>query len=57
MFFHPAPDTSLILKERFEPRIFNLLSIFKPDRWPLGDPYLLDTPKEPGFALLENKPL
>ena len=28
---------------------------FRPDRWPLGDPYLLDTPKEPGFALLESQ--
>ena len=28
---------------------------FKPDRWPLGDPYRLDGNNEPSFELLENK--
>ena len=36
-------------------RDFQFVINFRPDRWPLGDPYLLDTPKEPGFALLESQ--
>jgi len=36
-------------------RDFQFVINFRPDRWPLGDPYLLDTPKEPDFALLESQ--
>ena len=34
---------------------FQFVINFRPDRWPLGDPYLLDTPKEPNFGLLEQQ--
>ncbi len=36
-------------------RDFQFVINFRPDRWPLGNPYLLDTPKEPDFALLESQ--
>jgi len=45
----PYPQRAIRTKD------FQFVINFKPDRWPLGDPYLLDTPKEPGFALLENQ--
>ena len=45
----PYPQRAIRTKD------FQFVINFKPDRWPLGDPYLLDTPKEPGYALLENQ--
>ena len=45
----PYPQRAIRTKD------FQFVINFKPDRWPLGDPYLLDTPKEPDFSLLENQ--
>ena len=45
----PYPQRAIRTKD------FQFVINFKPDRWPLGDPYLLDSPKEPGFALLEKQ--
>ena len=45
----PYPQRAIRTKD------FQFVINFKPDRWPLGDPYLLGTPKEPGAALLENQ--
>ena len=45
----PYPQRAIRTKD------FQLVINFRPDRWPLGDPYLLDTPKEPGIALLESQ--
>ena len=45
----PYPQRAIRTKD------FQLVINFRPDRWPIGDPYLLDTPKEPGFALLERQ--
>jgi len=47
--FLPYPQRAIRTKD------FQLVINFRPDRWPIGDPYLLDTPKEPSFALLESK--
>ena len=45
----PYPQRAIRTKD------FQFVINFKPDRWPLGDPYLLDSPKEPDYALLENQ--
>ncbi|MEC8790646.1 MAG: sulfatase [Verrucomicrobiota bacterium] len=45
----PYPQRAIRTKD------FQFVINFKPDRWPLGDPYLLNTPKEPDFSLLENQ--
>lgn len=45
----PYPQRAIRTKD------FQFIINFRPDRWPLGDPYLLDTPKEPDYALLENQ--
>ena len=45
----PYPQRAIRTKD------FQFVINFRPDRWPLGDPYLLDTPKEPKFGLLEQK--
>ena len=45
----PYPQRAIRTKD------FQFVINFRPDRWPLGDPYLLDTPKEPDYALLENQ--
>ena len=45
----PYPQRAIRTKD------FQFIINFRPDRWPLGDPYLLDTPQEPGYALLENQ--
>jgi uncharacterized sulfatase len=45
----PYPQRAIRTKD------FQFVINFRPDRWPLGDPYLLNTPKEPGFALLESQ--
>ena len=45
----PYPQRAIRTKD------FQLVINFRPDRWPIGDPYLLDTPKEPSFALLESQ--
>ena len=45
----PYPQRAIRTKD------FQFVINFRPDRWPLGDPYLLDTLKEPKFGLLEQK--
>ncbi len=45
----PYPQRAIRTKD------FQFVINFRPDRWPLGDPYLLDTPKEPKFGLLEQQ--
>jgi arylsulfatase A-like enzyme len=45
----PYPQRAIRTKD------FQFIINFRPNRWPLGDPYLLDTPKEPSYALLENQ--
>ncbi len=45
----PYPQRAIRTKD------FEFVINFRPDRWPLGDPFLLDTPKEPGYSLLENQ--
>jgi len=45
----PYPQRAIRTKD------FQFVINFRPDRWPLGDPYLLDTPKEPAFGLLEQQ--
>jgi uncharacterized sulfatase len=45
----PYPQRAIRTKD------FQFVINFQPDRWPLGDPYLLDTTKEPSYALLENQ--
>ena len=45
----PYPQRAIRTKD------FQFVINFRPDRWPLGDPYLLDTPKEPNFGLLEQQ--
>ena len=45
----PYPQRAIRTKD------FQFIINFRPDRWPLGDPYLLNTPQEPGYALLENQ--
>ena len=45
----PYPQRAIRTKD------FQFVINFRPDRWPLGDPYLLDTPNEPKFGLLEQK--
>ena len=45
----PYPQRAIRTKD------YQFIINFRPDRWPLGDPYLLDTPQEPSYALLENQ--
>ena len=45
----PYPQRAIRTKD------FQFVINFRPDRWPLGDPFLLDTPKEPVYSLLENQ--
>ena len=45
----PYPQRAIRTKD------FQFIINFRPDRWPLGDPYLLDTPQDPSYALLENQ--
>ena len=45
----PYPQRAIRTKD------FQFIINFRPDRWPLGDPYLLDTAKEPDYALLKNQ--
>ena len=45
----PYPQRAIRTKD------FQFIINFRPDRWPLGDPFLLDTPQEPSYALLENQ--
>jgi N-sulfoglucosamine sulfohydrolase len=46
--FLPYPQRALRTRDHLY--IIN----FKPDRWPLGDPFLLGTPNEPSVETLEN---
>ena len=45
----PYPQRAIRTKD------YQFIINFRPDRWPLGDPYLLDTSQEPSYALLENQ--
>ena len=45
----PYPQRAIRTKD------FQFIINFRSDRWPLGDPFLLDTPQEPSYALLENQ--
>ena len=45
----PYPQRSIRTKD------FQFIINFKPDRWPLGDPYRLDGKNEPSYQALENR--
>ena len=45
----PYPQRSIRTKD------YQFIINFKPDRWPLGDPYRLDGDNEPSYSLLENR--
>jgi arylsulfatase A-like enzyme len=45
----PYPQRSIRTKD------YQFIINFKPDRWPLGDPYRLDGDNEPTYSLLENR--
>ena len=44
----PYPQRAIRTKD------FQFVINFRPDRWPLGDPYLLDTEKEPSLEQMER---
>ena len=45
----PYPQRSIRTKD------YQLIINFKPEQWPLGDPYRLNGDNEPSYSLLENK--
>ena len=45
----PYPQRSIRTKD------YQFIINFKPERWPLGDPYRLNGDNEPSYSLLENK--
>ena len=45
----PYPQRSIRTKD------YQFIINFKPERWPLGDPYRLNGDNEPSYRLLENK--